>query len=283
MYYTKGECKKMGNSETCNLSLCSENKEECIMALKAYDSCTQQDCLIPEMLSPVVSAEKCPCTILENPPFGQLILPSFPITPTIKCSSIRILEKSFTIKSIEILSVSPCNFPNTGYWIIKLKYKFAFKLQFFDDKGNIIKISCSKSNDPYAPEVIKDYIEASTSFEKQVKLYGAAKTNVTITSNIFKANTVFSQGSPFVEVSGNAFPLKIKTEIKCPSMEDPYNPPKIVIKIYIGLFTIIKLLRLVSLLVKSTGFCFSKVCDDIIPDLCYDFDNLKFPYNEFNP
>ncbi|MDF2879875.1 MAG: hypothetical protein K0R54_432 [Clostridiaceae bacterium] len=273
----------MNNNGICNQSQCNDYIDECIMALKVYDSCTQQDCLTSEMLSPIVSAEKFSCTILENPPFGQLISPGCSVIPTTKSKDVKILNNSFKICNIEILSICPCYFPQKGYWVVELKYNFIFKLQFFDCKGNVIKISCSESNDLCDSEILKDYIEACTSYIKKVKLFGAVKTNVTTVSNIFKPNTTISNGGPFVEASGTASPLKMETEIMNPLCEDPCNPPKIKIKIYIGLFTIIRLLRFVSLMLKCSGFCYPKIYCSNIPDLCSDFNTLKFPYNKFNP
>ena len=52
----------------------------------------------------------------------------------------------------------------------------------------------------------------------------------------------------------------------------------------IGLFTIIKLFRLVNLLVESRGFCIPEECEDLSAlSPCEFFDNLDFPMDIFAP
>lgn len=52
----------------------------------------------------------------------------------------------------------------------------------------------------------------------------------------------------------------------------------------IGLFTIIKLCRLVDLTVESRGFCIPEECENVAPlTPCEFFDTLDFPFEMFSP
>lgn len=51
----------------------------------------------------------------------------------------------------------------------------------------------------------------------------------------------------------------------------------------IGLFTIIKLFRIVNLSVESRGFCIPEECENISSDPCEFFDDLSFPMDTFAP
>ncbi len=56
------------------------------------------------------------------------------------------------------------------------------------------------------------------------------------------------------------------------------------VRVTIGLFTIIKLFRIVNLTVESRGFCIPEECEEISPlNPCEFFDNLDFPLDIFAP
>jgi len=56
------------------------------------------------------------------------------------------------------------------------------------------------------------------------------------------------------------------------------------VEVVIGLFSIVKLFRLVDLAVESTGFTIPEECEDICPlDPCEFFDGLDFPMDLFAP
>lgn len=60
------------------------------------------------------------------------------------------------------------------------------------------------------------------------------------------------------------------------------QPNEVVVTI--GLFTIIKLYRIVNLLVESRGFCIPEECEEVSPlNACEFFDNLDFPMDIFAP
>ena len=56
------------------------------------------------------------------------------------------------------------------------------------------------------------------------------------------------------------------------------------VNVTIGLFGIIKLYRIVSLLVESKGFSIAPPCENILPpNPCEFFETLDFPMDVFSP
>jgi len=56
------------------------------------------------------------------------------------------------------------------------------------------------------------------------------------------------------------------------------------IHVTIGLFTIIKLFRIVNLTVQSHGFCIPPECEEVSPPSpCEFFERLDFPMDIFSP
>jgi hypothetical protein len=67
------------------------------------------------------------------------------------------------------------------------------------------------------------------------------------------------------------------------SFDDGDDEP-VRVDVTIGLFTVIKLFRLVQLIVSSKGFCVPPVCEDVSPlKPCDVFDDLDFPMDLFAP
>lgn len=62
----------------------------------------------------------------------------------------------------------------------------------------------------------------------------------------------------------------------------PRRPNEVLVTI--GLFSIIKLYRLVDLMVQSKGFCIPPECENICPlNPCEFFEKLDFPMDMFAP
>lgn len=272
----------------------SKLKNECIIAYKVYDQCSQQDCLTPSMLGPARSAEKFNCRILTPntiPVLPELIRPGFPIDPSIQTAAVKIVKGSFLVKEVRIVGVEPREFANDGYWDVDLKFVFSYKLQFFDAGMNVISIEC----DTATPGVTttQDFICASSIFNKKVTLFGSRSEDFIVASTLFtpQSNTLSSAPYVWVEAKGLALDAKIKYTAPVtigsaatfnPNIADyPATPTQI--DVTLGLFTIIKLFRLVNLSVKSTGFCKPEPCIEISSDPCEFFNSLDFPFSVFNP
>ena len=92
---------------------------------------------------------------------------------------------------------------------------------------------------------------------------------------------------PFVLVEAKAVPLS--AEIKYVNVRQSRHDEDIVpepssVNVSIGLFSIIKLFRIVPLTVESRGFCVPDECEEVCPlNPCELFDALDFPMDIFAP
>ena len=65
---------------------------------------------------------------------------------------------------------------------------------------------------------------------------------------------------------------------------EDFSPSPNEVLVTIGLFTIIKLFRIVNLTVQSHGFCIPEECEELSPlNPCDFFENLDFPMDIFAP
>lgn len=274
----------------------SKIKNECIIAYKVYDQCSQQDCLTPSMLGPARSAEEANCYITSQNAEPEIIRPGFPIDPPAEAAVVKIVKDSFKLKEVKILSVEPREFANDGYWDVDLKFMFSYKLEFYDINMRRIPVMCqtNKPDDPNPP-IYAEFgsICASSIFNKKVTLFGSRSEDYTISTTLVEPQSNTLSNKPFVWVEAKGVPLDSKLKYATPVTQGivatflpnwadaPTSP--IQVEVTIGLFTIIKLFRLVNLSVKSTGFCKPEPCTEISADPCEFFNSLDFPFDVFNP
>jgi hypothetical protein len=242
-------------------------REECIIAQKVYDSCRQQDCLTPDELGPARAAE-CVCVCGEDINEGDVIVPP--------SNAAAVTIDKMKVKKIIIVEKNRNEFKN-GFWDIDIKYVFEYRLTFREADGSVI-----------------GSILANSIFNKKVTLFGSIGADLTISTDFYKnwcENTTID-AEPFILVEAKA--IALAAEIKCrrfgrdESEEDEITTsrrnPRCVVNVTIGLFTIIKLFRLVNLTVESRGFCIPEECEEISPiDACEFFENLDFPLDIFDP
>jgi len=127
-------------------------------------------------------------------------------------------------------------------------------------------------------------MEAGTAFKKTVKLYGSEGSDIAISSNLFAPESHVLEAAPYVLVEAKTMLLDAQIDtndgLTCECGEEAIGE----INLTIGLFTIIKLYRLVNLLVESSGFCEPEECDEVASvDPCSIFENMDFPFDIFNP
>ncbi|MDR1531249.1 MAG: hypothetical protein LBS62_03545 [Clostridiales bacterium] len=233
-------------------------RDECIIALKVYDSCRQQDCLGPEALGPSRAAE-CLCFGDERYNEGDVI------EPPANAASVTI--DRLRIKKILIVDKQPNEF-RVGYWTIDLKYVFEYRLNFREADGNVIGAA-----------------RANSIFNKQVSLFGSVGSDLIIGTDLLCTNhdSVTIDAEPFVLVEAKAISLLAELRFCRPSCPSDQQRPSYV-NVTIGLFTIIKLFRIVNLAVESRGFCVPDECEEISPlNPCEFFDGLDFPMDIFAP
>jgi len=237
-------------------------REECIIAMKVYDSCRQQDCLTAAQMGPARAAE-CGCIGDQHFKEGDVI------NPPDNAAAVTI--DRMKVKRIIIVEKEPNPFKN-GYWDIDLKYVFEYRLTFREADGTLI-----------------GSIKANSIFNKKVTLFGSIGTDIVIASDLFchmSGDSKTIDADPFILAEARAIALsaELRYTRRRGNAEEDVAPSPNEVDVTIGLFTIIKLFRLVQLSVESRGFCIPPECDEVSPlNPCDFFDNLDFPMDIFAP
>lgn len=251
-------CSNVNNQNDIMTSFGNTVKDECIIALKVYDFCRQQDCLTSDVLGPA----RAECfTHLGNKTVqeGDIIDPP--------SNAATVSMENLRVKKVIVADKEPNPFKN-GYWDITLKYVFVYTLVFREADGTVIGRVC-----------------ANSIYTKKVTLFGSIGTEISISTDLFGhsgSNCSELNSDPFVLVESKSIALNAELKYRKCCGNDNLEPVEVAITI--GLFTIIKLFRLVNLSVLSRGFCIPKECEDISPlNPCEFFDNLDFPMDIFAP
>lgn len=240
-------------------SVCGNDKvkDECLIAFKVYDSCRHQNCLDNGNVGPARAARNasyCGNTVTQ----GEII------TPPANAASVTISD--LRVERVVIVSKEPSNF-KLGFWDIDLKYVFAYNLTFRDVNGD--SLCC---------------VAAQSVFNKMVTLFGSTTTNSVISTDLLTSagTTLDINADPFVWVESKAVALKAELQYDncCCGCNDEDADA---VCVTIGLFSIIKLYRIVNLVVSSKGFCIPDVCKDTNNNPCDFFENLDFPMDIFAP
>lgn len=224
-------------------------KDECIVAYKVYDSCRRQNCLTPRELGPVRAAAGS--MVCENPlKEGEVVMAP-------KHAASVTMDK-MQIKKIQVVDKQPSPF-RPGFWDIDIKYVFEYRLTFRDSGGCII-----------------DKCEANSVFNMKATLFGSTGGDLVVGTDLYKGSggSTFT-AAPFIWVEAKAVGLDAKLHQHHGRSE---------VHVTIGLFSILKLFRLVHLNVQSKGFCIPEECQDqgdINP--CEYFADLDFPMDIFSP
>ncbi|KEI01334.1 hypothetical protein ADU90_14725 [Clostridium botulinum] len=269
--------------------------EECVIAMKVYGKCRQQDCLKPDFVAPEVGVESIPINASRSGEElnilqigGTTLTTAIPTSGIISFNpnlvdSVQIVEGSFVISDIRISNIQAQNlFVSDGYWKVTIRYRFSYRLNLLDATGNILNVGLGS-----AATVTKtqNYICAYSEYEKQVVLFGGVGgKDVVLASNLFANNGPYSyQNAPYVLVEAKATPLAVNVG----TVTNPCSAQacgNTIIGVTIGLFTIIKLFRLVNTTMLTNGPCDIPVCNPIIPgDPCSFFNEIPFPFEDFDP
>lgn len=262
------------NKETSNCCNSNSNlnlrrvREENIIALKVYDSCRQQECLTSCDLGPARAAE---CVVI----CGHTINEGDIIKPPNEAAAISI--DRLRIKKVMIVEKEPNSF-RRGFWDVDLKYVFEYRLIFREADGCII-----------------GSIKANSIFNKKLTLFGSEGSDLFMSTDLFNTHheSTTLNTDPFISVESKAVALDAEIKychnhcgcqpnIDCCENQVIKSPREVDIKI--GIFSIIKLFRVVDLSVQSRGFVIPEECEEISAvDPCEYFDNLAFPMDIFAP
>jgi hypothetical protein len=272
-----------------------ELSEECIIASKVYGKCRQQDCLRPDFIESEPGVDSIPITGSKSGETATIVsiggvTLTTPITPN---SSIvfppnlvkygKVVNGCIIVSGIEIPTPEEEDnlFECDGYWKVTIRYTFSYELQLIGFAGTPLAIGLST-----VPPTTKDFICAYSEYEKQIVLFGGVgNKNIFMASSLFANNGPYTyQNAPYVNVQAKATPLAVNIANFIDPCVSPVTCPDNIIGVTIGLFTIIKLFRLVNMTVKTAGNCDIPLCEPILPgDPCSFFNELPFPFDDFDP
>lgn len=266
--------------------------EECIIASKVYGKCRQQDCLRPDFLEVESGVDSIPITGSKSGETADIVsiggtILTTPITPNslivfppnlVKYG--KVVDGCVVVSGIEIPNPEQEEnlFASDGYWKVTIRYRFSYKLKLIGYAGTPLVIGVGTTT--------KDFICAYSEYEKHIVLFGGAgNPNIYMASNLFVNNGPYTyQNTPYVNVQAKATPLAVDLGNFIDPCVQPIPCPDNIIGVTIGLFTIIKLFRIVNMTVKTAGNCDIPLCEPILPgDPCSCFNELPFPFDDFDP
>ena len=271
----------MANIDLCNNCPAFQPKLECISIPKIFDQCRLQVCLTPNDIgsaradfSPVNCNNKNTCQCQMN---GRQSCSSEVIVPPQNAVSVTV--ENFCIKSMNILSKTKSAF-RRGLFDLNIRFIFSYTLVFYNSDNMEI-----------------DRIAACSSFTTTVSLFGGDDICVATFNELYNGITA---NGPFVSIEGSAMPLTVDLRYPCScncgcgcsdsncgcGCDCTCSTSPSAVDITIGLFAVVKLLRLSNLSVNSYGNCMPCECSDLSPDNvnpCDFFDSLTFPTDLFAP
>jgi len=204
-------------------------KDECVVAYKVYDSCRRQNCLTPRELGPARPAENCEELDYRKGEHehehehrrDDIIIPP-------KGAASVTMDK-VNIKKIQVVDKQPSPF-RRGFWDVDIKYVFEYRLTFREAGGCVIS-----------------HKQANNVFNMKATMFGSVGSDLVIGTDLYREHdgTTFDS-APFIWVEAKALGLDAKIDRHRGHSE---------VHVTIGLFSILKLIRIVHLNVQSKGFC----------------------------
>jgi len=220
---------------------------EPIIAHKIYDSCRAQDCV-----SIVAYAAK-------DMHIDDMHIHAGNVIPVPEGAGLVEMD-NLKLKKISIASRRPSPFKN-GFWDIDIRFKFEYTLTFFDCNREIILNA-----------------HAFSTHQKRYHLFGSVGADMAMATDFIGFMSSSDDGAPFVMTDAKA--IALKAEFRCNHRD--HKPVDVAVTI--GLFSTMKLFRIVGLNVESRGFCIPHKCEPDCPiDPCGFFSNLEFPVDTFAP
>ena len=235
----------------------------CIEAMRVFDSCSSQDCLEDLM----VNLSPCDQQIIDN-------------AAHVKSRCVEVMDVSFAIDPVPF---------NKGFYSVDITYTFKVDLEVLSCNGQTPVI-----------------ITGTSRFSKKVILFGSEGNTKQFSSDDMNMPPIKgccnTSSLPRASVSVvDPIVLDLKLLCKpCPPVTPcdcdipcgegqgcgpkPVNPPKKVVKITIGLFSIVKLERPVPILIPVYDYCVPlKECSNTTDSPCELFEKINFPTSEFFP
>jgi len=143
-------------------------------------------------------------------------------------------------------------------------------------------------------------IPATNSFTQRCSLFGSLGAEVAIATDLIAGGVTTMGGEPYVMAEARAIGLAAEIRRDHCRNHHPHGHGESLFEeiepmhhhhrnrshvfVTIGLFSMVKIFRLVSLLVESRGFVIPDNCGNIIPpNPCDFFEELDFPMDTFSP
>ena len=203
-----------------------------------------------------MSAEECEIGGHPHRP-GDIIRPP--------AGSTSVNMEQLKISKIQVVDKKPCPFRN-GFWDVAIKYTFEYRLTFRDSSNCILAV-----------------VEARNFFNSKTTMFGSVGSDLIVGTDLFSRDneSITFEAAPFMWIEAKAVGLDAKLHHHRHSGERRQGE----VLVTIGLFSILKLFRLVHLNVQSTGFCIPDMCTDTSHDInpCEYFADLAFPMDIFAP
>jgi len=256
----------------CGEDICKLREAVCVHVEKVYDNCREKDCI-----------EDAVVDFTEN--VQDLIN-----------NAVKVKTKDAEVVAV-FADLEPVPFKR-GYYTVNVRYQIKVMVEFCykDMNGNLVS-SCPKVG--------------FVGFEKTVILFGS-EGKIKIFKSKDPASNAPLYGESCTDACGGSLveqdnlpnvkvevaePLVLNTRIKRVHHhhrhgddEDNCNPEGIIIPqrrvvVTLGLFSIIKLVRLVQLLIPAFNFCYpNKECvASTNEEPCEIFDSIEFPLDQFFP
>lgn len=288
--------------------------DECLISKKIYGRCKQQDCLKP-ICGPIMPPAM-PCNMdcsdsfegpapmmpdhCQNIPIPSSMLNAetlssvggTPIIGTITEGNTIIFDG--TVKNLSLTNfatsvaakVNPQGqFNIPGLYDVIVTYTFTYYLQLLDASGNVLPVTVTGGS----PDLPENTIPAYTIYTKKISLEGGSvddNTTVVTYDSITGAPSHSNHNNlpeVYVQAIANSLANTIcKYPVSTPSGTAPTFHCRA--DIIIGLFTIIELYRITNITVVTTNTGKIPQCkQSIVNDPCTTFNQLSFPYDDFNP
>ena len=218
---------------------------------------SSQNCLTHKEIGLARAAEQI-CIGEEHHKEGDIIRPpSTAVSATIE---------GLKIRRIVIVDKKPSPFKN-GYWDVDIKFVFEYRLTFRESDACVVSSVKSKSV-----------------FNMKICLFGSIGSGLTIGTDLLRAfgETATFEAEPFVLVEAKAVALHADIHHRRGHEHGSRGPE---VRVTIGLFSIVKLFRLVNLTVESRGFDIPDECPPAPSPInpCAVFEDMDFPMDIFAP
>ena len=270
-----------------------ETDEDTITAFKVYGRCRHQACLRPDddyitvedILHDPIGSALSDNELAVKIGTGSAISKDGTIVLPNNTKQIEYIDKSF-VTLVDIISINPSKIAGPNYWDINIKYTFKYDIKFSDENGTPVVIN-ELSGVGGTVETPIPTLTAKSIYNKTYTLEGGQLPNEEIVCicNLFNPSNISApNNAPYVQIQAVGNILNPNIPIGHYVNADPLLPDELRVDTVIGLFSILKVFRLTTMVINCLGEGDFPVAPEIkAGDVCEYFNNLPFPFEDFNP